>query len=67
MKRNNSEWDEGKKLKRVEKGTDKSGKHRKSLYNMLSEYEDEDDLDSDSDYGEVSHNYVGNFSYDKRR
>lgn len=66
MKRNNSEWDEGKKLKRVEKGTNKAGKHRKNLYNMLSEYEEEY-LDSDSDDSDVSHNYVGNFSYDKRR
>jgi hypothetical protein len=64
MKRNNTEWDQDKKLKRVEKGTDKSGKHRKSLYNMLSEYEEEY---SDSDEDDMSHNYVGNFSYDKRR
>lgn len=66
MKRNNSEWDQDKKLKRIEKGTDKSGKHRKSIYNMLSEYEDQD-LDSDSEDGDVQHNYVGNFYYDKRR
>lgn len=66
MKRNNTEWDEGKKLKRVEKGTNKAGKHRKNIYNMLSEYEEEY-LDSDSDDSDVNHNYVGNFGYDKRR
>lgn len=65
MKRNYSEWDQEKKIRRVEKGADKSGKHRKSLYNMLSEY-DESYLDSDSD-GDVNHDYAGNFNYDKRR
>lgn len=66
MKREYSDWDPGKKPKRVEKGVDKSGKHRKSIYNMLSEYEEEF-LDSDSEDGTYNHNYVGNFNYDKRR
>lgn len=65
MKRNSSEWDHEKKIRRIEKGTDKSGKHRKSIYNMLSE-QDDYDLDSDSD-GDVNHDYAGNFNYDKRR
>lgn len=44
-----SDWDREKKVHRVEKGTNKAGKHRKSIYNMLSE--EEDDFDSDeSDY-----------------
>lgn len=63
MKRNYTEWDQEKKIKRVEKGTDKSGKHRKSIYNMLSEY----DSDSDSDDSESYHNYASNCNYDRRR
>lgn len=44
-----SDWDREKKVHKVEKGTNKAGKHRKSIYNMLSE--EEDDFDSDeSDY-----------------
>jgi hypothetical protein len=52
MKSKYSEWDQEKKLHRVEKGTNKAGKHRKSIYNMLSDYED-DDLEFDSEVGEV--------------
>lgn len=46
-----SDWDREKKVHKVEKGTNKAGKHRKSIYNMLSEYDDE--LDDDSDDGDV--------------
>ena len=52
MKSKYSEWDQEKKLHRVEKGTNKAGKHRKSIYNMLSDYED-DDLEFDSEESEV--------------
>ena len=47
-----SDWDREKKVHKVEKGTNKAGKHRKSIYNMLSEY-DEELLDDDSDDSEV--------------
>ena len=44
MKRKNFESDREKRIRKVVKGTDKSGKYRKSIYNML---EDEDEsLDS---------------------
>ena len=51
MKSKYSEWDQEKKLHRVEKGTNKAGKHRKNIYNMLSDYEDED-LESDGEDSE---------------
>lgn len=38
------EWGFGKKLRKVTKGVDKTGKHKKSLYNMLSN--DDSDLDN---------------------
>jgi hypothetical protein len=50
------DWDWEKKPRRVSKDTKKAGKHRKSIYNMLSDYED-DDLEFDSEDGEVKHNY----------
>jgi len=54
MKSKFSDWDKEKKLHRVEKGTNKASKHRKSIYNMLSDYEDDDlDLEFDSEEGEV--------------
>lgn len=62
MKRNYSEWDQEKKIRRVEKGTDKSGKHRKSIYNMLSELDE-----SDSDGSESYHSYASNCNYDRKR
>lgn len=52
MKNRNSDWDQEKKLHRVEKGVNKANKHRKNIYNMLSDYEEEDLLD-DSEESEV--------------
>lgn len=52
MKRYTDDWDREKKLKRVEKGTNKEYKHRKSIYNMMSEgedYYDGSDIDEYSD------------------
>jgi hypothetical protein len=42
-KSNPDNWDWEKKPKKIEKGTNKTGKHRKSIYNMLSDSYDEDD------------------------
>lgn len=58
-----AEWE--KKPKRVEKGLNKVGKHKKSIYNMLSEFEE--DMDLDSDIGEVKHGYSSNVNYTKQR
>lgn len=62
-----SEWDFEKKIRRVEKGTKKVDKYRKSLYNMLSDednyYEEsfyEDEISSGKKRSEVNRN-------DKRR
>jgi hypothetical protein len=51
MKKKSYEFDREKKLHKVNKGTDKVAKYKKSIYNMLSE--------DDSDYveGEVEDNY----------
>jgi hypothetical protein len=65
MKHRPVDWDWEKKPKRVEKGTNKAGKHRKSLYNMLSEVED-DYYDDDND-GTVRYNYSSNVNYTKQR
>ena len=54
-----SEWDFDKKIRRVEKGTNKVDKYRKSIYNMLSEEDLEsydDELDSDTEESEVDRN-----------
>lgn len=64
--RSNSDWEWEKKPRRVEKGTDKAGKHRKSLYNILSDF-DENDIEFDSESGDVKPSYNGNFNYTKRR
>lgn len=45
MKRRTDNFDREKKIHRVVKGTNKVGKHRNSLYNMLSE--EDDDFDSE--------------------
>jgi len=60
-----SDWDREKKIHKVVKGTNKVGKHRKSIYNMLSDYE-EDDFVYDSGGKQVSRNYK-QFNYDKQR
>ena len=59
-----SEWDFEKKIRRVEKGTKKVDKYRKSLYNMLSDedtyYEEsfyEDEISSGKKRSEVNRNY----------
>lgn len=44
-------WDREKKPKKTNKYTDKASKHRKSIYNMLSEYDEE--LYDDSDESDV--------------
>lgn len=50
------DWDWEKKPKRLVKSQDKTGKHKKSIYNMLSEYEE----DSDNDDNEVEFSYETN-------
>ena len=55
MKRKNFESDREKKIPRVVK-TDRVVKHRKSIYNML--VEDEDDSDFTDDYGDVEDTYI---------
>ena len=46
MKRKNFENDYDKKVRKVTKGVDKSGKYRKSIYNMLEEEDESLDLDN---------------------
>lgn len=46
------EWDWEKRPKRTEKGRSKDSKHKKSIYNMLSEFED-----FDNDQGEMELSY----------
>jgi hypothetical protein len=46
MKRKNFEIDYDKKVRKVTKGVDKSGKYRKSIYNMLDEEDESPDLDN---------------------
>jgi hypothetical protein len=57
----NRDWRE-KKIRKVLKGTDTVAKHRKSIYNMLSDEEDDSELDNlgsevnimvDDDYDET--------------
>ena len=46
MKRKNFDIDYDKKVRKVTKGVDKSGKYRKSIYNMLEEEDESLDLDN---------------------
>ena len=46
MKRKNFETDYDKKVRKVTKGVDKSGKYRKSIYNMLEEEDESLDLEN---------------------
>lgn len=59
MKRNYFDSDKEKRIRKVVKGTDKSGKYRKSIYNMLED-EDEDldltDSDVNDDYDDLDDN-----------
>ena len=50
MKRKNFEIDHDKKVRKVTKGVDKSGKYRKSIYNMLEEDDESLNLDDDEVY-----------------
>ena len=56
--KSNYDTDYEKRPKRVVKGSDKSSKHRKSLYNMLLDEDDNLDLDdSDVDDTYIMHNH----------
>lgn len=66
MKQKSPDWEWEKKPKRVEKGTNKAGKHKKSLYNMLSEFE-EDLNDDDDDESDVRYTFSSNVHYAKQR
>ena len=46
MKRKNFEIDFEKKARKITKGVDKSGKYRKSIYNMLEEEDESLDLNN---------------------
>ena len=50
MKRKNFEIDYEKKVRKITKGVDKSGKYRKSIYNMLEEEDESLNLDDDEVY-----------------
>lgn len=65
MKKESSDWEWGKKPRRVEKGTDKASKHRKSIYNILSDADDESEFDSKN--SDVRHRYDDSYNYTKRR
>lgn len=49
MKNKNFDFDREKKIHKVVKGTNKTGKHRKSIYNMLSDYDEDDYFDEEFD------------------
>ena len=46
MKHKNFEIDYEKKARKITKGVDKSGKYRKSIYNMLDEEDESLELDN---------------------
>jgi hypothetical protein len=46
MKHKNFEIDYEKKTRKITKGVDKSGKYRKSIYNMLDEEDESLELDN---------------------
>jgi hypothetical protein len=59
MKRKNFESDREKRIRKVVKGTDKSSKYRKSIYNMLEDVDeslDSTDSDVDDSYDEGDYN-----------
>lgn len=62
-KTNSEDWDWELKPRKLEKGTNKAGKHRKSIYNMLSDYDEDDYFDEEFD-SEV--NVSNNRRYVKR-
>ncbi len=55
MKHKNFKIDYEKKARRITKGIDKSGKYRKSIYNMLDEEDESLDLDNSEvdDYDDI--------------
>ena len=55
MKHKNFEIDYEKKARRITKGIDKSGKYRKSIYNILDEEDESLDLDNSEvdDYDDI--------------
>ena len=55
MKHKNFEVDYEKKARKITKGVDKSGKYRKSIYNMLDEEDESLDLDNSEvdDYDDI--------------
>tara|TARA_R110000868_G_scaffold146268_2_gene367059 strand:+ start:700 stop:897 length:198 start_codon:yes stop_codon:yes gene_type:complete len=57
------DWGREKKLRKVLKGTDQVAKHRKSIYNMLSE-QDLKDLKFDNEDSDVNIDYE---NYTKQR
>lgn len=69
MKRNFAEYDREKKIRRVSKGTDKSSKHRKSIYNMLTDDEEDLVIESETEDSDVKYNYSiqSNVNYTKQR
>lgn len=61
MKHKNFESDKEKRIRKVVKGTDKSSKYRKSIYNMLEDEDDSLDLsdgDVDDNYDDLDDNYT---------
>ena len=48
-KTNPDNWEWEKKPKKPEKGTNKASKHRKNIYNMLSDYDEDDYFDEEFD------------------
>ena len=65
MKRKNFESDREKRIRKVVKGTDKSSKYRKSLYNMLED--SDEDLDSTDSDVEDNYDDLDDDNYTKQR
>ena len=55
-----ADWEWEKKPKGPKKGTDKIAKHRKSIYNMLSDYDEDDYFDEEFDSETDVNNYLDN-------
>ena len=58
----NMDWDREKKIHKVVKGS-KVDKHRKYIYNMLSDVESDNDVVPEN----VGYGYHGNNNFNKRR
>jgi len=59
------DWNKEKKMRRVYRGTDPVAKHRKSIYNMLSE-QDLEDQSKDNEEGDVGVDYDYDDNYTKQ-